>query len=135
MKLYSSTSCFVVLLSDGSSFLAVALTEELEALQFVVNNAARALNVRGNSVAGRLQDIPVRAQEITLHDVHHGVATALTVAQVNSRYEFRWHHHNFGRHDDYHGLVEDFAEHADAAVTLYSAKDIVNKVSLASSLY
>jgi hypothetical protein len=32
----------------------------------------------------RLQDVSVRVGEIALHGVHHGVAVALMIAQVNT---------------------------------------------------
>ena len=64
-----SSSCLVVLLLMISSFVIIALTEELEALQLAANNAARALNARGDLMVSDLQDIPVRARQIALQGV------------------------------------------------------------------
>ena len=79
--------CSVVLLLTSFSLAITALTEELEVLQLAGNNVARALNARGDLVVSRLQDIPIRAQEIALHGVRHGTAVALIIAQVNSRHD------------------------------------------------
>jgi len=76
-----------MLLLMFSSFVFIALTEELEALQLATNNAARALNARGNLVVSHLQDIPMRAREIAPHGVRHGAAIALMIAQVNYVHE------------------------------------------------
>ena len=73
------------------SLLIFALTEELEAHQLAANKTARALNARGDLVVSRLQDIPMSAEEITLHGVRHGATVALTIAQVNSEHELWWH--------------------------------------------
>ena len=70
-----------------SSLVIIALMEELEALQLEANNAARALNARGDLVVSRLQDISVRAREIALHGVWQGTTVALIIAQVNSRHD------------------------------------------------
>jgi hypothetical protein len=70
-----------VMLFLMDSLSVTALTKELEALQLAVNNAARALNARGNLVVSRLQDIPVRIGEIALHGVRHGAAIALTITR------------------------------------------------------
>jgi hypothetical protein len=45
------------------------LTKELEALQLVVNNAAEALNARGDLLENRLRDVPIHAREIALHSI------------------------------------------------------------------
>ena len=53
---------------------------QLENLQLVANAAMVAVNARGPLLNNRLHDIPMRVQEIALHDVHHGVAVALATA-------------------------------------------------------
>ena len=121
-----SSSCLVVLLLMISSFVIIALTEELEALQLAMNNATGALNARGDLVVSRLHDIPVRAEEIALHGVRHGAAVALMTAQVNSRHELRGLQPGFADGGDHHELVEAFARYADAAANLSSAGDVVN---------
>ena len=55
---------------------------QLESLQLATNMAADAVNARGSPIDARLQDILVRVREIALHGVRHGVAVALTTAQV-----------------------------------------------------
>jgi hypothetical protein len=45
------------------------LTEELEALQLAVNNAAEALNARGDLLENRLRDVPIHAGEIALNSI------------------------------------------------------------------
>jgi hypothetical protein len=57
-----------------------ALMKELESLQLAANNTARVLNVQGDLVVSRLQDIPVHAREIALHGIRHGAAVALLTA-------------------------------------------------------
>jgi hypothetical protein len=93
-----------------------------------VNNATGALNARGDLLASRLQDIPMRAEEIALHGVCHGAVVALTIAQVRSRLELRWHQPSFASYDDHHDLVVDFEGLADAVANTSSAKGIVNNV-------
>ena len=46
---------------------------QLESLQLEANAVADAVNARGSLIDARLQDIPARAQEITLHGVRHGM--------------------------------------------------------------
>jgi hypothetical protein len=62
---------------------------QLEALQLVVDDAVGALNARGDILAARLQDIPVRAREVALRDVRHGATVALAIAQVRSGQDLR----------------------------------------------
>lgn len=50
-------------------FSIEVLTQQLETLQLVVNDAAGALNAQGNMLEICLQDIPVRAREVALHGV------------------------------------------------------------------
>ena len=54
---------------------------QLESLQLVAN-AADAVNARGSLINTHLHNILAHVQEITLHDVRHGVSVVLTVAQV-----------------------------------------------------
>ena len=62
---------------------------QLESLQLVANVAMNAVNARGSFVDARLQDVLAHVWEIALHGVCHGAAVALTVAQVQTRYELR----------------------------------------------
>jgi hypothetical protein len=93
-----------------------------------VNNATGALNARGDLLASCLQDIPMRAGEITLHGVCHGAAVALTIAQVRSGLELRWHQPSFASYDDHHDLVVDFEGLVDAMADTSSAKGIMNNI-------
>lgn len=106
----------------------VALTRQLEALQLAVNNAARALNARGDLLANRLQDIPVRAKEVALHGVHRGATVTLMMDQVNSGHEHRWFQPSFASGDDHHELVGDFVGHADVVANSTLAKGIINNI-------
>jgi len=60
------------------SFLA--LTSQLEDLQLAASDASSALNARDNTLESRLQDVPVRAREVALHGVRHGVAIIMAIA-------------------------------------------------------
>ena len=55
---------------------------QLENLQLAANVVTTIVNARGPLLNNRLHDVPAHIQEIALHDVHHGAAVALTVAQV-----------------------------------------------------
>ena len=104
------------------------MTEQLEDLQLAVNNAAGALNAWGDLLVNRLQDIPLRAREIALHGIRHGATVALTIAQVLSGHEVRWHLPSFTSCDNHHDLVVYFEGAADAVANTSSAKGIVNNV-------
>lgn len=60
--------------------LIAALMEQLEALQLAVNNVTGALNVWGDLLMDRLQDILVCACLISLHGFCHRAMVALTIA-------------------------------------------------------
>ena len=55
---------------------------QLESLQLAANMAVDVVNARGSLINARLHDVPTRVREIALHGVRHGVAVALTTAQV-----------------------------------------------------
>ena len=55
---------------------------QLENLQLAANTATSAVNAQGPLLINRLHDIPARAQEIALNDIHHGATVALAAAQV-----------------------------------------------------
>ena len=46
------------------------------------------MKARGDTVAGRLQDIPRRVREVAGHGVHRGAVVALTTTQYQSGHEF-----------------------------------------------
>ena len=96
-----------------------------------VNAAVDTVNAWGSSIDTRLQDVPVRVREITLHGVRHGAAVALTVAQVQTRYELHAMETGFPMGDDpeeHEDLLEEFVMAAEAIVDITSAQDVVNKV-------
>ena len=85
----------------------------------------------GFPIAARLQYIPTRIQEIALHGVRHGAAVALTVAQVQTRYELHAMETGFPMGDgpeEHEDLLEEFVIAAEAIVDITSAQDVVNKV-------
>ena len=85
--------------------------------------AVDAVNARGSSIDARLQDVPVRVQEIALHGVRHGAAVALTVAQVQMGYELHAMETGFPMGDDpeeHEDLLEEFTIAAEAVVDITS---------------
>jgi hypothetical protein len=66
-----------------------ALMVQLEALQLAVDGAASALNTWHDTPVAHLQDIPVHVRDVALHDVCHGAAVALAIAQVRSGLDLR----------------------------------------------
>ena len=104
---------------------------QLESLQLAANAAVDAVNAQGSLIDARLQDIPTRVWEITLHGVRHGTSVVLTVAQVQTGHDL--HAMEVGLpigdgpegHED---LIEEFTVAAEAIVDITSAQDVVNKV-------
>ena len=103
----------------------------MESLQLAANAAIDTVNARGSPINARLHDVLAHIQEITLHGVHHGAAVALTVAQVQTRYELHAMEAGFLMGDDpeeHEDLLEEFVITAEAIVDITSAQDVVNKV-------
>ena len=104
---------------------------QLESLQLAANAAVDAVNARGSLINARIHDILSYVQEIALHDICYGAAVALTVAQVQTRYELHAMETSFPmgvgskEHED---LLEEFVMAAEAIVDITSAQDVVNKV-------
>ena len=93
--------------------------------------AVDVINAQGSPIDARLQDIPVRVREIALHGVRHGVAVALTTAQVQTRYELHTMEIGFPSGDgpeEHEDLLEEFVMAAEAIVDITSAQDVVNKI-------
>ena len=104
---------------------------QLESLQLVANMAMDAVNAWGSPITARLQDIPARVQDITLHGVRHGAAMALTAAQVQTGYELHTMETGFPMGDgpeEHEDLLKKFVMAAEAIVDITSAQDVVNKV-------
>ena len=103
----------------------------MESLQLAANTAVDAVNARGSLINACLHDVLARVREITLHGVHHGVAVALTAAQVQTGYELHAMETGFPLGDDpeeHEDLLEEFIMAAEAIVDITSAQDVVNKV-------
>ena len=97
---------------------------QLESLQLAANTAVDAVNARGSSIDVRLQDIPVHVREIALHGVRHGASVALTMAQVQTRYELHAMETGFPVGDgpeEHKDLMEEFVVAAEAIVDITSA--------------
>ena len=93
--------------------------------------AIDAINVRGSPIDARLQDVSVHVQEIALHDVRHGAAVALTVAQVQTRYELHAMEAGFPMGDgpeEHEDQLKEFVMPAEPIVDITSAQDVVNKI-------
>ena len=104
---------------------------QLESLHLAANAAMDAVNARGSPITARLQDILARVQEIDLHGVRHGVAVALTAAQVQTGYELHAMETGFPMGDgpeEHEDLLEEFVMAAEAIVDITSAQDVVNKI-------
>ena len=108
-----------------------ALIVQLESLQLAANAAVDTVNARGSLINARLNDVPGRVQEITLHGVRHGAVVALTAAQVQTGYELHAMEIGFPMDDspeEHEDLLEEFVVAAEAIVDITFAQDVVNKV-------
>ena len=104
---------------------------QLESLQLAANATVDAFNVHGSPIATHPQDIPARVQEIALHGVRYGAVVALTVVQVQTRYELHAMETGFPMGDgpkEHEDLLKEFVMAAEAIVDITSAQDVVNKV-------
>ena len=80
-----------------------------------------------------LQDIPIRAREVTTHGVCYGAGAALATAQLRSRHELCHLEPGFlytDRLEDQEDLIGDFTDVAEAIAVTIHAQDIVNNVFL-----
>ena len=96
-----------------------------------MNAVADAVNARGSLINTRLQDIPVRVQEIALHGARHSASVALTAAQVQTEHDLHTMEVGFPTDDGPEGhedLIEDFTVAAEAIMDTTPAQDVVNKV-------
>ena len=97
----------------------------------MVNAATDAINARGPLINARLHDILAHIQEIALHGIRHGASVALTIVQVQTRYELHAMETSFPMGDgpeEHEDLIEEFVDAAEAIVDITSAQDVVNKV-------
>ena len=104
---------------------------QLESLRLAANATVDVVNARGPLTNARLHDVPARVQEIAVHDVRHGAAVALTVAQVQIGHELHTMDTSFPMGDgpeEHEDLLKEFVMAAKAIVDITSAQDVVNKV-------
>jgi hypothetical protein len=86
LPIKSSNLCFLCrffladLLMIPRVILFSTLIAQLEALQLAADDTAGALNAQGDTLVARLQDIPMHARDVALHDVCHGAAVAMAIA-------------------------------------------------------
>ena len=95
------------------------------------DHAAGFVNARGAALVVRLNDIPNRVREVSLHGIRHGAAMALAAVQVHSSHDLRLLPHGalVTRYPEgYERLVEDFFDAANSVALTSQADDIVNKV-------
>jgi hypothetical protein len=118
-------SCF-----NPLHFSFAALRAQLDTLYLAIEAVTDFVNARGETMAERLQDVPVRIQEVTLHGVRSGAANALAAAQLSEGLELV---------DSlvpsfidecadpaFADLVDEFAPCADAVAAASSVEEIVN---------
>ena len=99
----------------------------MKSLQLAAN-AVDVVNAWGSSINAHLQDVPVHVREIALHGVRHGVAVALTVAQVQTGYELHAMETGFPVGDgpeEHEDLLEEFTMPAEAVVDITSVTPLV----------
>jgi hypothetical protein len=113
-------------------FSFTALRAQVDTLYLAIETVTSFVNARGETVAERLQDIPVRIREIALHGVRSGAADMLAAAQLSEGLEladsliasFIDERADLSFVD----LVEEFAPYADAVAAASSVEKIVNNV-------
>ena len=97
----------------------------------MANAAVDAVNAQGSPIDARLQDVLVHIREIALHGVRHGLAVALTAAQVQIGHKLHTMETGFPMGDgpeEHEDLLEEFVMAAEAIVDITSAQDVVNKI-------
>lgn len=101
---------------------------QTDSLRLIATNA---INARCEALEFHLQDIHNHVQEIALHNVHHGTASALAAAQLCSSQDLLAVEPDYPKEEPSarsEGLREAFTEHTEAVASVSKAKDIVNKV-------
>jgi hypothetical protein len=111
----------------------IDLENHHETLQRATLGVVAAVNARGVSLEDRLQDILVRAREVTTHGVRYSAGAALAAAQLCLGHEL--HHLEPGFPDidqleDQEDLIGDFTDAAEAIVVTIHAQDVVSNVFL-----
>ena len=85
--------------------------------------ATAAVHAWGPFINARLDDVPVRVQEIALHGIHRGAVVALAAAQVQTGHDLRTMELGFLMADDpdmHEDLIEDFDDVMEAIVDIIS---------------
>ena len=114
-----------------SSPNSLDLSAQLESLCLATDHAAGFVNARGAALVVRLNDIPNRVREVSLHGIRHGAAMALAAVQVHSSHDLRLLPHEplvtrYPR--DYECLVEGFSNAANSVTFTSQANNIIAKV-------
>lgn len=121
-----------MILTTDISIVSPALTVQVEALQHTGNIAAGHVNARGETIAERLEGIPARVNEVALHGVRHGAATAFTTADVCTGADLSAL--NNALPADEAGEIEDrmdnFVQAAEAIAAATVPTEIINNVFL-----
>ena len=90
-----------------------------------------AVNAWGSLINACLHDILAHIQEIALHGIRHGASVALTIVQVQTRYELHTMETGFLMGDgpeEHEELIKEFIDAAEAIVDITSAQDVINNV-------
>jgi hypothetical protein len=91
--------------------------------------AANGVNARGVTLLDRLQDVWERIQEIALHGIRHGAATAFASAQVRSGYELcHLPPMDPSHHIGISILLDDFVDGANVVALYANLGEVINKV-------
>ena len=113
-------------------FSFTALRAQMDTLYLAIEAVTGFVNARGETVAERLQDIPVRIREVALHGVRSGAADALAATQLSEGLELADSlvpSFIDERADPaFADLVEEFAPCTVAIAAASSVEEIVNNV-------
>jgi len=90
------------------------------------------VNVRGKTVAARLQNIPARVTEVAEHGAHEGTARAIAVISTMSRADYRQWAPIFPeprpRRDAFEELVDDLYYPADAVARDVNSEGVISNL-------
>jgi hypothetical protein len=107
----------------------VALTVQLEDLQLAGNTAATNVNVVGETVVERVENIYARVHEVALHRVRHDAALGFTVAQVYTVQNLHGLNVALPEEDEeIEAITDDFEPATETIANGTSSADVVNRV-------
>ena len=104
---------------------------QVQALHAATAIATEAVNVRDDTIAARLQDIPNYVREVTGYGVHRGATVALAVVQILSGNDLRTLHPIFPEgeaREDFEELVDDLGVVATAIEEEVSLDAVISNV-------